>query len=120
MKHIRFRRVTYIMAAVFLNVFVAAAEEEIARPEQLVTLSQATLEHFIADPNMTWFRNNVSSAKAIFIVPELLKAGFGLGAPVAAVRCWHGIRRLATGVIRPSTLWGMLPLACRLVLNYLR
>lgn len=79
MRHIRFRRVTYIMAAVFLNVSVTAAEEEIARPEQLVTLSQATLEHFIADPNMTWFRNNVSSAKAIFIVPELLKAGFWFG-----------------------------------------
>jgi len=38
-----------------------------------------TLKDFTADPNMSWYRDNVVKSKAVFIVPEFLKAGFIFG-----------------------------------------
>jgi lipid-binding SYLF domain-containing protein len=41
--------------------------------------SQATLERFIRDPEMTWLRQNLPQAKAILISPRILQAGFIVG-----------------------------------------
>jgi lipid-binding SYLF domain-containing protein len=41
--------------------------------------SQATLNRFIHDPEMTWLRQNLPQAKAILISPRILQAGFIVG-----------------------------------------
>jgi lipid-binding SYLF domain-containing protein len=56
-----------------------AKDKEFSKPEELVTRAKATLESFAADENMIWFRNNLKNAKAVMIVPRILKAGFIVG-----------------------------------------
>lgn len=41
--------------------------------------SQATLNRFIKDPDMSWLRENLPRAKAILISPRILQAGFIVG-----------------------------------------
>jgi lipid-binding SYLF domain-containing protein len=41
--------------------------------------SQATLTHFIKDPEMSWLQQNLPRAKAILISPRILQAGFIVG-----------------------------------------
>ncbi len=52
-----------------------------ARTDANATVNKAvqTLKDFSADPEMSWYRNNVTKAKAVLIVPEYIKAGFVLG-----------------------------------------
>jgi len=45
----------------------------------LVDQSQITLKNFVSDPNMEWLVNNVQNAKAVLIVPSMIKGGFFLG-----------------------------------------
>lgn len=45
----------------------------------LVDQAGSTLDNFLADPNMSWFRDHVKDAKGIFIVPQFLKAAFFFG-----------------------------------------
>jgi lipid-binding SYLF domain-containing protein len=47
--------------------------------QALVSKSNAVFKSFMADSNMVWFRNNIDSAKAIFIVPQMLRGGFIVG-----------------------------------------
>ena len=42
----------------------------------LVDRAKESLETFAGDPNMGWFRDNVVNAKAVLIIPALVKAGF--------------------------------------------
>ena len=46
--------------------------------EQQGTVDKAlvTFRNFMADKEMDWFHNNLKDAKALLIVPNLLKAGF--------------------------------------------
>lgn len=46
----------------------------------IVKDAETTFSDFVADPNMSWFRDNVRDAKAMVIVPNLLKGGFIFGA----------------------------------------
>jgi lipid-binding SYLF domain-containing protein len=57
---------------------IASASEE-AEQKDLVEKSRMTLDSFLADSNMAWFRDHVKDAKGIFIVPQLLKAAFFFG-----------------------------------------
>jgi lipid-binding SYLF domain-containing protein len=45
----------------------------------LVDQSQLTLRNFVSDPNMEWLVKNVQNAKAVLIVPSMIKGGFFLG-----------------------------------------
>jgi len=45
----------------------------------LVLKSTAVLNSFMADSNMTWFHNNAHRARAIFIVPQMIRGGFIVG-----------------------------------------
>src|ERR1041385_8913339 len=45
----------------------------------LVDKSRITLESFLADPNLGWFRDHVKDAKGILIVPQFLKGAFFVG-----------------------------------------
>ena len=44
-----------------------------------VDKSLVTFRNFMADQEMEWFQKNLKDAKALLIVPNLLKAGFVLG-----------------------------------------
>ncbi|MGD9888711.1 MAG: lipid-binding SYLF domain-containing protein [Halothiobacillaceae bacterium] len=66
---------------------LAWAEGESDTPTSTLTNANATvnnavktLKDFSADPNMSWYRDNVAKSKAVFIVPEYFKAGFIFGA----------------------------------------
>ncbi len=47
--------------------------------EKIVVNALSTFNDFVADPNMAWFRDHVVHAKAIMIVPTVVKAGFIFG-----------------------------------------
>ena len=51
-----------------------------AEQKDLVEKSRMTLNSFLADANMEWFRDHIKDAKGIFIVPQLLKGAFFIGA----------------------------------------
>jgi len=46
---------------------------------EILDKSVLTLSHFLADPEMTWFRDNISSARGILIFPRVVRAGFVFG-----------------------------------------
>ena len=50
-----------------------------AEQKELVEKSRMTLDGFLTDSNMGWFRDHMKEAKGIFIVPQLLKAAFLFG-----------------------------------------
>ena len=62
------------MLAIGLTLPASAAEEQ-----ALVEKARITFESFMADPNMTWLKENLHTAKGLVIVPSLLKAGFVFG-----------------------------------------
>jgi lipid-binding SYLF domain-containing protein len=47
--------------------------------QQTVDLATNTMNEFIADPDKTWFRQHIGSAKGVLILPRLIKAGFIFG-----------------------------------------
>lgn len=55
----------------------ASANETTA--EALVNAATRSVGTFTIDPNMKWLRNNMSKAKGVFIVPQLVKGGFIFG-----------------------------------------
>src|ERR687892_363485 len=73
-------RSIHVWGAMFLAAVVtsesAGAE---GKPSDIVNAAKTTFGNFRNDPNMGWFRHNVKNAKAVLIVPELLKAGFIFG-----------------------------------------
>ena len=48
-------------------------------PAALVSDADMTLNNFLRDPEMTWFRNNLPSARGVLIVPQFWRAGFIFG-----------------------------------------
>jgi lipid-binding SYLF domain-containing protein len=58
-----------------LPTLTRAASEE----QALIDDATRTLQNFMADPDMGWFRKYVPRARGILIVPQLLKAGFIIG-----------------------------------------
>lgn len=72
------RALSIFMAIILLCSFVtvsAWAADSAAEAERIVDTSRKALEGFIADPQMSGFRNSLKNAKAVLIIPELLKAG---------------------------------------------
>ena len=72
-----FRRIVAASLLVFAA-FSGAARADVSLQE-MVDGARSTLANFIADPDMMWFRNNIGEAKAVLIVPTLVKAGFIIG-----------------------------------------
>lgn len=52
----------------------SASEEEV-----LVDKARFTLENFLADPDMQWFRDHMQDARGILIVPQFIKGAFFIG-----------------------------------------
>lgn len=57
----------------------ALSSEDFGKPQELVTKATAVYKSFMADTNMTWFHRNVSKARGLFIVPQMLRGGFIIG-----------------------------------------
>ena len=57
-----------------VSIATGATEQQV-----LVDKSQITVKNFVSDPNMEWLVNNVQNAKAVLIVPSMVKGGFFLG-----------------------------------------
>ena len=62
--------------AAFLIIAPASAQ---TNPQKLVADAQTTLANFMRDPDQTWVHDNIGRAKAILIVPQIVKAGFIFG-----------------------------------------
>ena len=56
----------------------APAQENI-EPQQIVDDASTAFGNLVADPNLSWFRDNLKNAKGVMIVPQLVKGGFFLG-----------------------------------------
>jgi lipid-binding SYLF domain-containing protein len=65
----------------FLLVGLFTGSHALAQTEQQVLVDKAklTIDRFAQDPNMAWLKRHLGDAKALLIVPELLKAGFIFG-----------------------------------------
>ncbi|MDH3232845.1 MAG: lipid-binding SYLF domain-containing protein [Alphaproteobacteria bacterium] len=70
-----------IVALALVIGFAAAPASAASRGEQQQTVNRAlrTIQNFAADPDMTWFRDNIGRARGVLIVPHSVKAGFILG-----------------------------------------
>jgi lipid-binding SYLF domain-containing protein len=66
-------------AMVFAGSPAAASSKDAAKAQEVVDSAIATVGNFKADPDMSWFRDNVKNARGILVVPSLVKAGFVLG-----------------------------------------
>jgi lipid-binding SYLF domain-containing protein len=53
--------------------------DDAAEAQQTVNKAKVTVENFKADPDMTWFRDHVPNAKAVMVVPVMVKAGLIVG-----------------------------------------
>lgn len=58
---------------------IATASSEEHELKELVERSKTTLENFVADSNMAWFRDHIPEAKGVFIVPRMWKGAFFFG-----------------------------------------
>jgi lipid-binding SYLF domain-containing protein len=67
-----------VIAAVSAAVIVPAANAQ-TEQQKLIASAETTFNNFLRDPEMTWFQQNLSRAKAVLIAPEIVKAGFILG-----------------------------------------
>jgi len=71
-----------LRAAVLLLSALCLAAPVVAQtttPQKLVTDAQTTLSNFMRDPDQTWIHDNIGRAKALLIVPQIVKAGFIFG-----------------------------------------
>ena len=66
-----------LMSFVFIS--SSAFAQEKYKQQEVVDSSIVVLERFSTDANMEYFRNMVKKAKAVFIVPRMLKGGFVIG-----------------------------------------
>lgn len=57
----------------------AAEPDELAAAQEVVDNAVVTLGNFASDAKQIWFRENVSKARALFIVPRLGKGGIIIG-----------------------------------------
>ena len=59
--------------------FTHARADDRADAQAFVDKAKGSLEAFIADPEMIWFRDNVGEAKAVVIIATMVKGGFIFG-----------------------------------------
>ena len=66
------------VSAIVLGSAQAAANDK-ADADKTVNGAVTVLKNFSADPNMTWYREHITKAKAVLIIPNRVKAGFIFG-----------------------------------------
>ena len=65
--------------ALFVSTTPQAIAGNAAEQEALVEKARITFESFVADHDLSWFRNNVKKAKGILIYPQIIKGAFFIG-----------------------------------------
>jgi len=77
----RIRRFCTLLAVAVAATATLASPGSLAQSDQrrLVTAATATLASFLADPDMTWIKENLGRARAVMIAPEITKAGLVVG-----------------------------------------
>ncbi len=73
------RLLSLLLVAVFFLMALPAGAQEDLKPQILVDQALVTLNEFVNEREMEWFKNNLEHSKGILIVPQLLKAGFIFG-----------------------------------------
>lgn len=68
-----------IVASLVLTACSSTPPSSSDDPSALVSDADTTLNNFLRDPEMTWFRDNLPSARGVLIVPSFVKAGFIFG-----------------------------------------
>jgi lipid-binding SYLF domain-containing protein len=68
-----------ITASFVLTACASTPPDSSDDPAALVSDADATLNNFLRDPEMTWFRDNLPSARGVLIVPTFVRAGFIFG-----------------------------------------
>lgn len=58
---------------------VSAGAQNASEEEFLVDKARFTLENFLADSDMQWFRDHMKEARGILIVPQFIKGAFFIG-----------------------------------------
>ncbi len=80
MKKLRHNLVKTMSIMLFGALVIGVALPASAAEEQdIVEKARITFESFMTDPNMSWLKENMPTAKGIVVVPSLLKAGFIFG-----------------------------------------
>jgi SH3 domain-containing YSC84-like protein 1 len=88
-----------LVLALLLLLSSSAAWAKATKAEAQKELSGAgqTLDHFVADPDMNWFREHAKEAKGLFVCHQIVKAGFIIGGSggrcvlvVKSEKGWHG------------------------------
>ena len=77
-----FKAFQYSLFVVGLIVLTApgfAHAQSISEEDILVDKTRLTLESFLADPDMGWFRDHVKDARGLLIVPQFIKGAFFIG-----------------------------------------
>ena len=69
----------FFLGAGLLGASPQAAAESQAEVQELVDKAKRTVDNFKTDPDIPWFRDNVGRAKAVMVVPVLIKGGFIIG-----------------------------------------
>ena len=77
LRHIALIRL--LLAALLLAACIQTAHAEEITPQALVDAAVSSVDTFSIDPDMVWLRENMSKAKGVFIVPQLVKGGFIFG-----------------------------------------
>lgn len=76
----RTRVLGMVLAGLLLTgLWGVAQAKEAANPVELLEDASTTLKHFLGDKQMGWLHQNLKKAKAVLIVPSLVKVGFFLG-----------------------------------------
>ena len=67
-----------VAAIFFISALPAGAGEDL-KPQILMDQALVTLNNFVKTADMEWFQAHLKDSKGVFIVPQLLKAGFIFG-----------------------------------------
>jgi len=79
MKRRAFTRILVVLLLLVVFTTRPLLAADTAELRDLVDKARITLDSFVADPNLTWFRDHVKDAKGVFITPQFLKAAFFFG-----------------------------------------
>ena len=74
-----FRLALALVVAMALCACATTGGVPAGEPEKLVADARVTLDNFVRDPDQTWVQQNLNSAKAVLIAPQIVKAGFIFG-----------------------------------------
>ena len=69
-----------VLVACLLTISPTAARAaELSELEEIIDEARLTFVRFTGHPNMTWFRERVQDARAVFIAPRVVKGGYLFG-----------------------------------------